>query len=141
MTPSSLRCSGLLVLAAPLLARATVFATIQGVVHDPQHRPIAGAQITLRPLTPPSPCTPSPTRNGEFDLAQVPIGVYTLDQSPLTGFTVLNATDHRRFRHQSLSSTFRSPSAVSTQSVTVKPTPDPFRLQTPSLPPPSSPAR
>src|ERR1035438_9885458 len=38
----------LLVLAASLPARATVFATVQGVVHDPQHRPIADAAVTLR---------------------------------------------------------------------------------------------
>ncbi len=34
-------------LFASVLARATVFATLRGIVHDPQHRPIAGAQITL----------------------------------------------------------------------------------------------
>ena len=35
-------------LAASLPALATVFAAVHGVVHDPQHRPIAGAKVTLQ---------------------------------------------------------------------------------------------
>ncbi len=34
--------------SAPILAHATVFATIRGVIHDPQHRPIANAQVSLQ---------------------------------------------------------------------------------------------
>ena len=37
-----------LLLAASIPALATVFATVHGVVHDPQHRPIAGAKVTLQ---------------------------------------------------------------------------------------------
>ena len=37
-----------LLAVATLPALATVFATVHGVVHDPQHRPIAGAQVTLQ---------------------------------------------------------------------------------------------
>ena len=37
-----------LLLAATLPSLATVFATVHGVVHDPQHRPIAGAEVTLQ---------------------------------------------------------------------------------------------
>jgi hypothetical protein len=37
-----------LLLTASLPAFATVFATVHGVVHDPQHRPIAGATVTLQ---------------------------------------------------------------------------------------------
>ena len=38
----------LLFLSASFPARATVFATVRGVVHDPQHRPVAGAQVMLK---------------------------------------------------------------------------------------------
>ena len=30
------------------LAFATIFGSVRGVVHDPQHRPIQGAHIMLR---------------------------------------------------------------------------------------------
>ncbi len=77
---------GLLVLAAPLLARATVFATIEGVVHDPQHRPIAGAQIKLNAADSTFTLSAVTSAIGKFDLVQVPIGVYTLEVSA-PGFT------------------------------------------------------
>ena len=32
---------------APQAAHATIFSQVHGVVHDPQHRPIAGAHIEL----------------------------------------------------------------------------------------------
>ena len=32
---------------AVLAARATVFGTVRGIVHDPQHRPVAGAAACL----------------------------------------------------------------------------------------------
>ncbi len=28
------------------LVRATIFGNIRGIVHDPQHRPIAGVEVT-----------------------------------------------------------------------------------------------
>jgi hypothetical protein len=57
---------------------ATVFANVHGVVHDGQHRPIAGAKVSLRAAE--SSFTLSATTNaeGEFDLKQTPIGIYTL---------------------------------------------------------------
>src|SRR5947209_16524441 len=33
--------------ASSVAAHANVFATVHGVVHDPQHRPVAGAQVGL----------------------------------------------------------------------------------------------
>src|ERR1017187_4655875 len=32
-------------------AGATIFGTVRGVVHDPQHRPIPGAHVTLKAQT------------------------------------------------------------------------------------------
>jgi len=43
------RCCLLLVALVYLpLARAAELTAVRGVVHDPQHRPIAGATVTLR---------------------------------------------------------------------------------------------
>ena len=48
-----MRKLGLYWLAALLLvsagvAQATVFGNIRGIVHDPQHRPIQGANVTVK---------------------------------------------------------------------------------------------
>jgi hypothetical protein len=72
---------GLLFLFAPILAHATVFATIHGVVHDAQHRPIAGAQIKLKAADSTFTLSAVTSTIGEFELVQVPIGVYTLEVS------------------------------------------------------------
>ena len=72
---------GLLLLFAPILAHATVFATIHGVVHDAQHRPIAGAQIKLKAADSTFTLNAVTSTIGEFELVQVPIGVYTLEVS------------------------------------------------------------
>ena len=60
---------------------ATVFATLHGVVHDPEHRPIANAQITLEAAESRFVLHGISAANGEFRIAQVPIGVYRLDVS------------------------------------------------------------
>ena len=36
------------VLVLGSVAFATIFGSVRGVVHDPQHRPIPGAQVTLK---------------------------------------------------------------------------------------------
>ncbi len=33
------------------LLHATIFGRIQGIVHDPQHRPVAGASVKLQAIT------------------------------------------------------------------------------------------
>lgn len=70
-----------LLLLAPSLARATVFARIHGVVHDPQHRPIANAQVKLGAAQSAFSLHATTAANGTFELAQVPIGVYRLSIS------------------------------------------------------------
>jgi hypothetical protein len=67
-----------LLLAASLPALATVFATVHGVVHDPQHRPVAGARITLQAVDSAFVLHASTTGDGEFELPAAPIGVYRL---------------------------------------------------------------
>ena len=74
----------LLVYASPS-AFATVFATLHGVVHDPQHRPIAGAQVTLQAADSAFALHATANSEGAFELAEAPIGVYRLTVSA-TGF-------------------------------------------------------
>src|SRR5271163_1672070 len=73
-------------LAAVLLflcatAFATIFGSVRGIIHDPQHRPIQGARVTLRAQN--SDWTKSQDSNdsGEFEFGSVPIGNYTVTVS------------------------------------------------------------
>jgi outer membrane receptor protein involved in Fe transport len=59
--------------------QAAEMATVRGVVHDPQHRPIAGAEIALQSAS--FSRTARSDANGEFTIADVPEGVYTIDVS------------------------------------------------------------
>jgi len=67
-----------LLLISGSIARATVFGTIRGIVHDPQHRPIQGATVVLQSKS--SDWTKSATTdfNGEFLINGVPIGEYSV---------------------------------------------------------------
>ena len=75
----------LVLFASPVLLRATVFATIHGVVHDPQHRPISNAHIALRSADSAFTLAAVTAANGQFQITEVPIGVYKLDVTA-TGF-------------------------------------------------------
>jgi len=68
-------------LVASISANATVFATVHGVIHDPQHRPIAGAEIALNAVGSGFTLTAKTDSNGEFELAEAPIGLYMLKVS------------------------------------------------------------
>src|SRR5580698_2480040 len=80
-----------LVLIASVSAHATVFANIHGVVHDPQHRPVAGAHVGLKAADSSFTLIATTDRDGEFELQQVPIGVYSLQVSA-TGFATTDET-------------------------------------------------
>jgi hypothetical protein len=70
--------AAVLLLAAFLPTHATVFATVHGVVHDPQHRPIAGAEVALQAADSEFVLRATTNAAGEFELPQSPIGVYRL---------------------------------------------------------------
>ncbi len=78
-------------LASSLYAHATVFATIHGVVHDPQHRPVAGARVLLKAVNSQFSLHTDTDSNGEFDLPEAPLGVFTLQVSA-SGFATMNET-------------------------------------------------
>jgi hypothetical protein len=64
---------GVLLLAA---AAATIFGSIRGLVHDPQNRPVQGAEIVIHAVG--SEWTKAVTSNdrGEFQVDAVPLGEY-----------------------------------------------------------------
>jgi hypothetical protein len=70
----------LLVLAALSLtgvgALATVFATVRGIVHDPQHRPVGDASVTLKSATSDWTQTTQTDADGAFSFSAVPVGDY-----------------------------------------------------------------
>jgi hypothetical protein len=68
-------------LAASIPARATILATVHGIVHDPQHRPIPGATVTLKAANSAFTLTAATNTEGEFDLPPAPIGIYQLTVS------------------------------------------------------------
>jgi hypothetical protein len=93
----------LLLAIASIPALATVFATVRGVVHDPQHRPIAGAAVTLQAADSDFILHAKTSSVGEFELPQAPLGVYRLTvaapgfetiEQPLTLASGTNAVLH-----------------------------------------------
>jgi hypothetical protein len=60
------------------LLHATIFGRIQGVVHDPQHRPVAGAAVKLQAVTSDYSQTAQANDNGEFSFTSVPVGDYKI---------------------------------------------------------------
>ncbi len=59
-------------------ARATVFSIVRGIVHDPQHRPIAGAKVTLQSANSAFVLYATTNASGEFRFDEAPLGVYRL---------------------------------------------------------------
>ncbi|HEX9202296.1 MAG TPA: TonB-dependent receptor [Acidobacteriaceae bacterium] len=77
----------LTLLAAPA-ARATVFSQLHGVVHDPQHRPLPGARITLTAAHSAFTQSTDTDNEGAFTLPNIPLGDYTVTITH-TGFQTL----------------------------------------------------
>jgi hypothetical protein len=65
-----------LVSGSPL--HAAIFGRIQGIVHDPQHRPIAGSSVKLQAITSDWSQTAQTDDNGEFSFTSVPVGDYKI---------------------------------------------------------------
>ncbi len=72
-------------LLSSLTAFATIFGTVTGLIHDPQHRPVQGAQVTLRAASTAWTKTVSSNDAGEFRFNSVPLGEYMV-KVELTGF-------------------------------------------------------
>jgi hypothetical protein len=93
-------------------AQATIFGNLRGIVHDPQHRPVAGATVILKSATSDWTQTVQTDQDGAFGFATVPVGDYVVTVSK-SGFadaqqtaTVLSETApvlHFQLRIASLS--------------------------------------
>src|SRR3984885_2768747 len=57
------------------------FGKIQGIVHDPQHRPIAGATVALKATTSDYTQTTQTDADGQFEFSAVTVGDYTVTVS------------------------------------------------------------
>jgi len=72
-------------LVTSLTAFATIFGTVSGLIHDPQHRPVQGAQVTLRAANSAWTKSITSTDSGEFHFDGVPLGEYSV-RVELQGF-------------------------------------------------------
>ena len=61
-----------------LPARAEIFGTVHGIVHDPQHRPIQAAAVELKALRSGWVQNQETNSDGEFEFSAVPLGEYTV---------------------------------------------------------------
>src|SRR6266705_2836232 len=66
-------------------ASATIFGSVSGLIHDPQHRPVQGAQVTLRSTTSDWNKSAASDDSGEFHFDSVPLGDYRITVE-LAGF-------------------------------------------------------
>ena len=57
---------------------ATIFGSVRGIIHDPQHRPVPGAMVMLRSNSSDWAKATNTNDNGEFEFNAVPIGEYTV---------------------------------------------------------------
>src|SRR6516225_6826660 len=55
---------------------ATIFGTVRGIVHDPEHRPVPDAEVLLQSIASEYKQTGKTGVNGEFEFAAVPVGEY-----------------------------------------------------------------
>ena len=78
-----------LFLAGAASARATVFGTLRGIVHDPQHRPVDGASIQLTAAHSALTFSATSNQNGEFTAPPLPLGDYVIAISK-PGFAALH---------------------------------------------------
>jgi outer membrane receptor protein involved in Fe transport len=62
-------------------ARGTVFGAVRGIVHDPDHRPVARATVVLRAAASQWSQSGETNANGEFQFSTVPVGEYIVTVS------------------------------------------------------------
>jgi hypothetical protein len=84
MRKLALLCFSLLFFAAAV--HAAIFSQVHGVVHDPQHRPVAGAHIELHAANSAFTQSTLTAHDGAFSFSSIPLGDYILTISQ-TGFS------------------------------------------------------
>src|SRR5437773_2927569 len=58
---------------------ATILGNVRGIVHDPQHRPVAGARVTIHSRTSDWSRAAQSNADGEFEFNTVPVGEYSIE--------------------------------------------------------------
>lgn len=71
-------CIALAMALAAITASASIFGSVRGLIHDPQHRPMQGAQVTLRATSSDFTQTAMSDDSGEFVFEAVPLGNYVV---------------------------------------------------------------
>jgi hypothetical protein len=61
-----------------LWADASIFGSIRGIVHDPQHRPVENAMVMLHAKASEWAATTNTDATGQFSFSVVPLGEYTV---------------------------------------------------------------
>jgi hypothetical protein len=67
---------GIFLLSASL--SATIFSSITGLIHDPQHRPVQGAKVTVQAENSAASQTATSDSSGQFRFDNLPLGAYTI---------------------------------------------------------------
>jgi len=118
------------VLLLASVAGATIFGSIRGIVHDPQHRPIQGAMVMLKSKSSDWSKNTTTDSDGEFVLTGVPLGEYTVSVASAgfaqTAQTVVVESGTQPVLHYQLSvlsskesvTVFGAPAVVPTDTVT-----------------------
>src|SRR6202049_3609341 len=65
-----------ILIVAPLLG--TIFGTVRGIAHDPDHRPVPDANVSLQSVSSEYKQAGKTDPNGEFELSAVPVGEYRI---------------------------------------------------------------
>ena len=73
------------------VAHANIFGQVQGVVHDPQHRPVSGAKIIIRASHSDFTASAQTNQDGGFNLSAIPLGEYIVTVSQAGFSTVKQA--------------------------------------------------
>ena len=66
----------------PAAVRATVFGSVRGIVHDPDHRPVEGARVVVKASNSDYSRTASTGTDGQFEATSIPATfkrVYSLE--------------------------------------------------------------
>jgi outer membrane receptor protein involved in Fe transport len=118
---------------------ATVFGTVRGIVHDPQHRPVPNIQVILKACASDYAQTAQTDTSGQFHFDAVPLGEYTIAISDSTfvadqqTVTVLSGTApvlHLELRLPTQNQTVTvSADAAQTETVTPTSLVDRFQIQ------------
>ena len=74
-----------------VMALATIFGNVRGVIHDPDHRPVEGVAVILRAANSDWSTRGSTNASGEFEFPAVPVGEYHITVSR-EGFGTIDQT-------------------------------------------------